>query len=45
MDHARLAAALAAASWQQVDPEALSFMAIELAGNAVEFDAFGEHWR
>ena len=20
-------------------------MAIELAGNAVEFDAFGEHWR
>jgi dipeptidyl-peptidase 4 len=44
-DHARLAAALAAASGQQVDPEALPFMAIELAGNAVEFDAFGEHWR
>jgi dipeptidyl-peptidase 4 len=42
---ARLAAALAAASGQQVDPEALPFMAIELAGNAVEFDAFGEHWR
>jgi dipeptidyl-peptidase 4 len=31
-DHARLAAALAAASGQQVDPEALPFMAIELAG-------------
>jgi hypothetical protein len=44
-DHALLAAALAAASGQQVDPEALPFMAIELAGNAVEFDAFGEHWR
>ena len=45
IDHALLAAALAAASGQQVDPEALPFMAIELAGNAVEFDAFGEHWR
>lgn len=44
-DHARLAAALAAASGQQVAPEALPFRAIELAGNAVEFDAFGEHWR
>ena len=44
-DHARLAATLAAASEQQVDPEALPFMAIELDGNAVEFDAFGEHWR
>ncbi|MEO3929989.1 DPP IV N-terminal domain-containing protein [Micromonosporaceae bacterium B7E4] len=44
-EHARLAAALAAASGQQVDPEALPFMAIELGGNAVEFDAFGEHWR
>jgi dipeptidyl-peptidase 4 len=44
-DHARLAAARAAASGQQVDPEALPFMAIELAGNAAEFDAFGEHWR
>ena len=31
-DHARLAAALAAASGQQVDPEALPFRAIELAG-------------
>jgi dipeptidyl-peptidase 4 len=44
-DHTRLAAALAAASGQQVGPEALPFMAIELAGDAVEFDAFGEHWR
>jgi dipeptidyl-peptidase 4 len=44
-DHARLAAALAAASGQQVVPEALPFRTIELAGNAVEFDAFGEHWR
>ena len=44
-DHARLAAALTAASGQQVAPEALPFRAIELAGNAVEFDAFGEHWR
>jgi dipeptidyl-peptidase-4 len=44
-DHSRLAATLAAASGQEVDPEALPFMAIELAGNAVEFDAFGEHWR
>ncbi|WP_037808378.1 S9 family peptidase [Streptomyces sp. NRRL F-2580] len=44
-DHARLAAALAAASGQQVDPEALPFMGIELAGNAVEFYALGEYWR
>ncbi|MFF4433106.1 DPP IV N-terminal domain-containing protein [Streptomyces sp. NPDC001513] len=44
-DHARLAAALAAASGQQVDPEALPFMAIELAGNAVEFYALDAYWR
>ena len=44
-DHARLAAALAAASGQQVDPEALPFMAIQLAGNAVEFAAFDGYWR
>jgi dipeptidyl-peptidase 4 len=44
-DHARLGAALASLSGQQVDPEAMPFMAIELAANAVEFDAFGEHWR
>ncbi|MHA6630700.1 DPP IV N-terminal domain-containing protein [Pseudonocardia sichuanensis] len=43
-DHARLAAALAGASGQQVDPEALPFLAIEPTGNAVEFDAFGERW-
>src|SRR5690242_19898742 len=39
-DHARVAAALAAACGQQVDSEALPFRAIELACNAVEFDAF-----
>ncbi|MFD9371619.1 DPP IV N-terminal domain-containing protein [Streptomyces sp. NPDC060020] len=44
-DHARLAAALAAASGQQVDPEALPFMGIELTGNAVEFHALGAYWR
>lgn len=44
-DHPRLAAALAGASGQQVDPEALPFGAIVLTGNAVEFVAFGEYWR
>jgi dipeptidyl-peptidase-4 len=44
-DHTRLAAALAAASGQNVDPEALPFSAIAPSGQAVEFDAFGEHWR
>lgn len=44
-DHTLLAAALAVASGQQVDPEALPFTAIEPAGNAVEFAAFGEYWR
>ncbi|MFG2873835.1 DPP IV N-terminal domain-containing protein [Streptomyces sp. NPDC048337] len=45
-DHARLAAALAAASGQQVDPEFLPTTAIAPAGNTVEFDAFGgEFWR
>ncbi|MCQ8771680.1 S9 family peptidase [Streptomyces telluris] len=44
-DHVLLAAALAAASGQQVDPEALPFIAVELAGNTVEFHAFGEYWR
>ncbi|HEY7660076.1 MAG TPA: DPP IV N-terminal domain-containing protein [Actinomycetota bacterium] len=44
-DHARLAAGLTAASGQPVDPDALPFIAIEPAGNAVELDAFGEHWR
>ncbi|MFE9933988.1 DPP IV N-terminal domain-containing protein [Streptomyces sp. NPDC005533] len=44
-DHARLADALAVASGQQVDPEALPFMGIEPVGNAVEFFALGEYWR
>jgi dipeptidyl aminopeptidase/acylaminoacyl peptidase len=44
-DHDRLAAALAATSGKEVAPDALPFTAIELDGNAVEFDAFGEHWR
>ncbi|MGW0754604.1 DPP IV N-terminal domain-containing protein [Streptomyces sp. NPDC002587] len=44
-DHTLLAAALAAASGQQVDPEALPFTAIELGAGTVEFDAFAEHWR
>ncbi|MFH9424149.1 DPP IV N-terminal domain-containing protein [Streptomyces sp. NPDC017529] len=44
-DHALLAAALATASGQPVDPGALPFMAIERVEGAVEFDAFGEHWR
>ncbi|MFF8386995.1 S9 family peptidase [Streptomyces kanasensis] len=44
-DHARLAAALAAASGQPVDPGALPFAAVEPVGNAVEFAAFGAYWR
>jgi dipeptidyl aminopeptidase/acylaminoacyl peptidase len=44
-DHTRLAAALAAASGQPVDPEALPFRAIAPAGDAVEFAAFGAYWR
>ncbi|MER5762213.1 DPP IV N-terminal domain-containing protein [Streptomyces sp. NPDC002082] len=44
-DHPRLATALAAASGHPVDPEALPFTAMEPVGSAVEFDAFGEHWR
>ncbi|MGW7431015.1 DPP IV N-terminal domain-containing protein [Streptomyces sp. NPDC054861] len=44
-DHGRLAAALAAASGRPVDAEALPFAAVEPAEDAVEFDAFGEHWR
>ncbi|GAB2768541.1 S9 family peptidase [Amycolatopsis magusensis] len=44
-DHDRLAAALTSVTGQQVDPEALPFMAIDPAGNTVEFDAFGEYWR
>ncbi|WP_369147862.1 DPP IV N-terminal domain-containing protein [Streptomyces sp. R44] len=44
-DHARLAAALAAASGHQPDPEFLPTTAMELTENTVEFDAFGEYWR
>ncbi|MEU9255871.1 DPP IV N-terminal domain-containing protein [Streptomyces sp. NPDC048270] len=44
-DHTRLAAALAAASGQRVDPGALPFTAVELVGDAVEFAAFGGYWR
>ncbi|MCB8905207.1 MULTISPECIES: DPP IV N-terminal domain-containing protein [unclassified Streptomyces] len=44
-DHARLAASLATASEQRVDPEALPFIGIELAGNEVKFVAFGAYWR
>ncbi|MEU7871861.1 DPP IV N-terminal domain-containing protein [Dactylosporangium sp. NPDC049140] len=44
-DHDRLAAALAAAAGQPVDPEALPFAAIVPAGDAVEFFALGEYWR
>ncbi|QIS10012.1 S9 family peptidase [Nocardia arthritidis] len=44
-DHERLAAALAAASGQSVDAAALPFAAFETAGDAIEFDAFGTHWR
>lgn len=43
-DHDRLATALAEATGQEVDPDALPFAAIEPVDGAVEFDAFGEHW-
>lgn len=44
-DHKRLADALAAESGQEVDAAALPFFAVELTTGAVEFDAFGAHWR
>lgn len=44
-DHERLATALATASGQDVDTTALPFPAIQPTADAVEFDAFGEHWR
>ncbi|PYC87446.1 S9 family peptidase [Streptomyces tateyamensis] len=44
-DHTRVAAALSAACGQPVDPVALPFTVLELTGNTVEFDAFGEYWR
>src|SRR5262249_16953143 len=44
-DHARLAEMLATESGQQVDAGALPFFAIAVVAGAVEFDAFGAHWR
>lgn len=44
-DHARLAAALAAAAGQPVDAEALPFGTIVLRADAVEFLAFDGYWR
>jgi dipeptidyl aminopeptidase/acylaminoacyl peptidase len=44
-DHARLAAALGSAAGQPVTADALPFAAIDLTADAVELDAFGEHWR
>ncbi|MFF0274827.1 DPP IV N-terminal domain-containing protein [Streptomyces sp. NPDC004330] len=44
-DHARLAASLAAAAGQPVDPEALPFPGIELSDGEVRFAAFGAYWR
>lgn len=44
-DHERVASALGAASGHDVDATALPFGTIELTGEAVEFDAFGAHWR
>ncbi|KUM78480.1 S9 family peptidase [Streptomyces curacoi] len=44
-DHARLAAALTAASGRNVDATALPFAAFELTEGAIEFDAFGARWR
>ncbi|MGW6982377.1 DPP IV N-terminal domain-containing protein [Streptomyces sp. NPDC054932] len=44
-DHTRLAAALAAASGQHVNAEALPFTAVQPSDNAVEFAAFGAYWR
>ncbi|TDD25297.1 S9 family peptidase [Nonomuraea diastatica] len=44
-DHERLATALAKESGQDVDGAALPFSTIEPTGQAVEFAAFGTHWR
>lgn len=44
-DHGLLATALAAASGQEVDPEALPFAGIQLSDTAVEFFALGAYWR
>ncbi|WP_405163071.1 S9 family peptidase [Nocardia sp. NBC_01499] len=44
-DQERLAVALAAAAGTDVDATALPFAAFEPIGDAVEFDALGQHWR
>ncbi|MFD7339824.1 DPP IV N-terminal domain-containing protein [Streptomyces violascens] len=44
-DHPRLAAALAAACGQPVDPGALPFASIEYEGAFIAFAAFGSWWR
>ncbi|HEX5113562.1 MAG TPA: DPP IV N-terminal domain-containing protein [Pseudonocardiaceae bacterium] len=44
-DHDRLAKALAVASGEDVDAAALPFPAVAITPGAVEFDAFGAHWR
>ncbi|TDC53283.1 S9 family peptidase [Jiangella ureilytica] len=43
-DHERLATALASAGGETVQPYALPFDAIELSGDAVEFEAFEARW-
>ncbi|MEQ4723726.1 DPP IV N-terminal domain-containing protein [Nonomuraea sp. B19D2] len=43
-DHDRLAVALATATGQEVNPDALPFSAIALSQDAVEFSAFGAFW-
>ncbi|WJY37081.1 prolyl oligopeptidase family serine peptidase [Streptomyces sp. P9-2B-2] len=43
-DHERLAAALAAASGQEVDPAMLPFAAFEPTADGMAFHAFGERW-
>jgi dipeptidyl aminopeptidase/acylaminoacyl peptidase len=44
-DHKRLARSLATAAGQDVDAAALPFAGITPTDGAVEFDAFGAHWR
>ncbi|MFI9561409.1 S9 family peptidase [Nonomuraea endophytica] len=44
-DHEKLAGGLREASGHEVSALALPFAAIQLDGDAVEFDAFDRHWR
>lgn len=44
-DHERLASALGIASGEKVDAARLPISALSLAGNELEFDAFGSRWR